>query len=139
VSEAARLQTLEDDNRRLKKLSAESMLDVSGVEKLMADHGFLRASRLQADLGHLRRTWTPASASSHRRQRNYHKAAESMMPLLPEGRVFIADRAYAPRLLASKIGRNQERDSEVDAAPGRAPYTSTIAIGRSCRATRNRA
>ncbi len=56
VSEAARLRTLEDENRRLKKLLAESMLDVSAlkdllgkkltrsadryaaVEKLMADH-----------------------------------------------------------------------------------------------------
>ena len=56
VSEAARLQMLEDENRRLKKLLVESMLDVStlkdllgklirsadrcaAVEKLMADHG----------------------------------------------------------------------------------------------------
>lgn len=66
VSEAARLRTLEDENRRLKKLLAESMLDVSAlegsvgkkltrsvdryaaVEKLMADHGFSerRACRL---------------------------------------------------------------------------------------------
>jgi len=57
VSEAARLRALEDENRRLKKLLAESMLDVSAlkdllekltrsaelyaaVEKLMVDHGF---------------------------------------------------------------------------------------------------
>jgi len=66
VSEAARLRTLEDENRRLKMLLAESMLDVSAVkdllekkltrsaepyaavEKLMADHGFSerRACRL---------------------------------------------------------------------------------------------
>ena len=31
VSEAARLRTLEDENRRLKKLLAESMLDVSAL------------------------------------------------------------------------------------------------------------
>jgi putative transposase len=66
VSEAARLRTLEDENRRLKKLLAESMLDVlalrdllgkkltrsvdrcAAVEKLMTDHGFSerRACRL---------------------------------------------------------------------------------------------
>jgi putative transposase len=32
VSEAARLRTLEDENRRLKKLLAESMLDVSSLK-----------------------------------------------------------------------------------------------------------
>ena len=66
VPETARLRTLEEENRRLKKLLAESMLDVSAlkdllgkkltrpadryaaVEKLMADHGFSerRACRL---------------------------------------------------------------------------------------------
>jgi putative transposase len=35
VSEAARLRTLEDENRRLKKLLAESMLDVSGLKDLL--------------------------------------------------------------------------------------------------------
>jgi putative transposase len=35
VSEAARLQTLEDENRRLKKLLAESMLDVSALKDLL--------------------------------------------------------------------------------------------------------
>ena len=66
VSDAARLRALEDENRRLKKLLAELMLDVSAlkdplgkeltrsadryaaVEKLMAHHGFSerRACRL---------------------------------------------------------------------------------------------
>jgi putative transposase len=32
VSEAARLRTLEDENRRLKKLLAESMLNVSALK-----------------------------------------------------------------------------------------------------------
>ena len=35
VSEAARLWTLEDENRRLKKLLAESMLDVSALKDLL--------------------------------------------------------------------------------------------------------
>jgi len=35
VSEAARLRTLEDENRRLKKLLAESMLDVSTLKDLL--------------------------------------------------------------------------------------------------------
>jgi putative transposase len=35
VSEAARLRTLEDDNLRLKKLLAESMLDVSALKDLL--------------------------------------------------------------------------------------------------------
>ena len=35
VSEAARLRTLEDENRRLKKLLAESMLDVSALRDLL--------------------------------------------------------------------------------------------------------
>ena len=35
VSEAARLRTLEDENRRLKKLVAESMLDVSALKDLL--------------------------------------------------------------------------------------------------------
>jgi putative transposase len=35
VSEAARLRTLEDENRRLKKLLAESMLDVSALKDLL--------------------------------------------------------------------------------------------------------
>ena len=35
VSEAARLRTLEDENRRLKKLLAESMLDVSALKELL--------------------------------------------------------------------------------------------------------
>lgn len=33
VSEAARLRALEDENRRLKKLLAESMLDVSALKR----------------------------------------------------------------------------------------------------------
>jgi len=36
VSEAARLRSLEDENRRLKKLLAESMLDVSALKDLLA-------------------------------------------------------------------------------------------------------
>jgi len=68
VSEAARLRTLEDENRRLKKLLAELMLDVSALkdcwEKTDPACGslrcggeaddrprLLRASRLQADRG----------------------------------------------------------------------------------------
>jgi putative transposase len=35
VSEAARLRTLEDENRRPKKLLAESMLDVSAPKDLL--------------------------------------------------------------------------------------------------------
>ena len=35
VSEAARLRTLEDKNRRLKRLLVESMLDVSALKDLM--------------------------------------------------------------------------------------------------------
>jgi putative transposase len=37
VSEAARLRTLEDENRRLKKLLAESMLDVSALKDLLGE------------------------------------------------------------------------------------------------------
>ncbi len=68
VSEAARLRTLEDENRRLKKLLAESMLDVSALKDLLgktdpvcgslrcggeADDRprLVRASRLQAGRG----------------------------------------------------------------------------------------
>ena len=36
VSEAARLRALEDENRRLKKLLAEAMLDVSALKDLLA-------------------------------------------------------------------------------------------------------
>ena len=35
ASEAARLRTLEDENRRLKKLLAESMLDVSTLREML--------------------------------------------------------------------------------------------------------
>jgi putative transposase len=35
VSDAARLRALEDENRRLKKLLAESMLDVSALKDLL--------------------------------------------------------------------------------------------------------
>lgn len=35
VSEAARLRTLEDENRRLKKLLAESILDVSALKDML--------------------------------------------------------------------------------------------------------
>lgn len=35
VSDAQRLKTLEDENRRLKKLLAESMLDVSALKDLL--------------------------------------------------------------------------------------------------------
>ena len=35
VSEASRLKTLEDENRRLKKLLAESMLDVAALKDLL--------------------------------------------------------------------------------------------------------
>lgn len=69
VSEAARLRTLEDENRRLKKLLAESMLDVSALKDLLGKKAdpvcgslrcggeadgrprLLRASCLQADRG----------------------------------------------------------------------------------------
>ena len=36
VSEVVRLRALEDENRRLKKLLAESMLDVSALKDLLA-------------------------------------------------------------------------------------------------------
>ena len=36
VSEVARLRALEDENRRLKRLLAESMLDVSALKDLLA-------------------------------------------------------------------------------------------------------
>jgi putative transposase len=35
VPDAARLRALEDENRRLKKLLAESMLDVSALKDLL--------------------------------------------------------------------------------------------------------
>lgn len=35
VSDAARLRSLEDENRRLKRLLAESMLDVSALKDLL--------------------------------------------------------------------------------------------------------
>jgi putative transposase len=35
VSEAKRLKSLEDENRRLKKLLAESMLDVSTLREML--------------------------------------------------------------------------------------------------------
>jgi putative transposase len=37
VSEAARVRTLEDENRRLKKLLTESMLDVSALKDLLEE------------------------------------------------------------------------------------------------------
>ena len=36
VSEAKRLRTLEDENRKLKKLLAESMLDNAALKELLA-------------------------------------------------------------------------------------------------------
>ena len=36
VSDTSRLKTLEDENRRLKKLLAEAMLDVSSLKDLLA-------------------------------------------------------------------------------------------------------
>ena len=68
VSDAARLRALEDENRRLKKLLAESMLNVSALRDLLGKTDsvcgtlrcggeadgrprLLRASRLQADRG----------------------------------------------------------------------------------------
>ena len=36
MSEVARLRALEDENRRLKKLLAKSMLDVSALKDLLA-------------------------------------------------------------------------------------------------------
>ena len=38
VNEARRLKQLEDENRRLKKLLAESMLDVSALKKLLGEN-----------------------------------------------------------------------------------------------------
>ena len=38
VSDAARLRTLEDENRRLKKLLAGSMLDVSALKDLLGEN-----------------------------------------------------------------------------------------------------
>lgn len=38
VSEAARSRTLEDENPRLKKLLAESMLDVSALKDLLGEN-----------------------------------------------------------------------------------------------------
>jgi putative transposase len=39
VSEARRLKTLEDENRRLKKLLAESMLDNAALKDLLGKNG----------------------------------------------------------------------------------------------------
>ena len=38
VSEAARLRALENEKRRLKKLLAESMLDVSALKDLLGEN-----------------------------------------------------------------------------------------------------
>lgn len=38
VSEAKRLKALEDENARLKKLLAESMMDVSTLREMLAKH-----------------------------------------------------------------------------------------------------
>jgi putative transposase len=43
VSEAKRLRMLEDENRKLKKLSAESMLDNAAVKELLAKNGRARS------------------------------------------------------------------------------------------------
>ena len=42
VSEAKRLRTLEDENRKLKKLLAESILDNAGLKELLAKNGRAR-------------------------------------------------------------------------------------------------
>ena len=39
VSEARRLKSLEDENRRLKKLSAEAMLDNTALKDLLGKNG----------------------------------------------------------------------------------------------------
>jgi putative transposase len=39
VSEARRLKSLEDENRRLKKLLAEAMLDVAALKDVLAKNG----------------------------------------------------------------------------------------------------
>jgi putative transposase len=39
VSEARRLKGLEEENRRLKKLLAEAMLDVSALKDVLAKNG----------------------------------------------------------------------------------------------------
>ena len=56
VSDAQKLKTLEDENRRLKKLLAESMLDVSALKDLLGKNvwsapplqGFRSAARKQS-------------------------------------------------------------------------------------------
>src|SRR6187399_14902 len=48
VSDARRLKSLEDENRRLKKLLAESMLDVATVKEALRDLGDRREVLLAA-------------------------------------------------------------------------------------------
>ncbi len=65
VSDAQKLKTLEDENRRLKKLLAESMLDVSALKDLLGKNvwsapplqGCRSAARKQSGLHPV--LWTP--------------------------------------------------------------------------------
>ena len=45
MSEAKRLRTLEDENRKLKKLLAESMLDNAALKELYKKNGRRRQAR----------------------------------------------------------------------------------------------
>ena len=51
VSEAERLKALEEENAELKKLLAESMLDVSTLREMLANNPDARCTECSGELG----------------------------------------------------------------------------------------
>lgn len=54
VSDARKLKALEDENRKLKKLLAESMLDVSTLKEMLGKTSDARLAEKRRDLGRAR-------------------------------------------------------------------------------------
>ena len=76
VSEARRLKALEDENRRLKKLLAESMLDNAALKDLLGKNGLKPAARTRS--GHPTDRAAPAEPAA----RMQAGGAESFEPEL---------------------------------------------------------
>ena len=61
VTDAHRLKTLDDENRKLKKLLAESMLDVATLREALEKTSEARIAESVRDLGHRKEELLAAS------------------------------------------------------------------------------
>jgi putative transposase len=103
VSEAKRLKQLEDENAKLKRLLAESVMDVSTLREMLGKTSEAWGKEIRRVLGHDRERLFAAS----RLPSGGHRSASPSLPIQPPGR----------RRAAKSIARAVRRAAAVRLSP----------------------